>query len=91
MTDPDRILMVRRYEDEGFVFVEVDPNEGPAEVDPNGEYQLFDAIDWAVDAAVHEQPKEVWVHAECYEKQDWRSYCGLLYERDLDEAWGPLF
>lgn len=77
----DKILMVRRYPGEGFVVVDVDPKEGPAEVNLSGEYQVFDAIDDAVDAAVFEKPLEVWAHPECYEKQDWRSSSCYLWDR----------
>jgi hypothetical protein len=84
--------MVRRYPGEGFVYVEVDPVEGPDdEVALSGEYQVFDHIDAAIEAAAFEDPMEVWAHPECYERQDWRSCASFLWDRDADsEEWGTL-
>lgn len=72
---PSPILRIVRKHPAAEIFVieTIGEDDTPNEVDLEKEYDAFDEIDDAVDAATP-GASEVWVHADCYGPEDWRQF-----------------
>lgn len=81
------IYIVRKHPGaEVFVIETVGKDDLPREVDPKKEYDAFDKIEDAVDAAAAAGGTEVWVHADCHGPASWRQYC----QQFIGDDWGDL-